>query len=130
MRVTKAIREYVEDEINRKHHEATENVGKEYYKEQKEIQEHIKQMLDEVEEKAQAYIVEHGYTHVKGYRDDSMFYISGRIIKTEEEDKCNKEYARLRDQVREKTRQVLFDLEMGETAKAELKSVLDSITIE
>lgn len=130
MRVTKAIREYVEEEIRKKYDEVVQNVCSDYYKERADLYEHIQAIIEDASMTIEQYITQRGFTYKRGYRDDNILCISGNIVKEDQEVKANNERVRLRNQMREKTKQVLFDLEMGETAKAELKDVLDNLTID
>ena len=130
MRVTKAIREYVEDEIYKKYQVKIDEVGKEYEEQRNDILDHVKEIMKEAAEKAEKYIVSQGFEYDYGYHGDCLFHISGGIKKKDIEDINYKERDLLRTKMKTKAKQVLFDLEMGETGKAELKKVLDNITID
>ena len=130
MRVTKAIREYVEDEVYKKYKEAEDNIGKEYNTERQAVLDHVVDIMYEAGEKALDYIKQSGFEYRPGYRENCIFNLAGSVEKKEMEAFIGKEYTRLRNNRDKKVKQILFDLEMGETEKAELKSVLDSVTIE
>lgn len=130
MRVTKAIREYVEDEIYKKYNDAMDKIGSDYYDERNDVCKHVIDIMNEAAVKAEAYAESRGFVCTKGYRNDSIFYMPGNVVRQDEETRINEERNHLREKMRIKTKQVLFDLEMGDTAKAELKDVLDNITID
>ena len=131
MRVTKAIREYVEEEISKKYDNAANEIGKEYYDARDVIMYEINKIIQEASDKIIKYANENGYEYQYGYRsNDSMLVLNGSIGKKEIENKIHDERMRIRNKKYDKIKEVLFNLEMGETQKAELKSVLDSITIE
>ena len=131
MRVTKAIREYVEEEITNKYAERRNTIGEAYREEQKQVEEHLKVFLEEANEKAKEYIATTGfecYSYGRYYADPFSF--NGSIRKPDME-RIHDEERRLIDmKCAAKIKQVLFDLEMGETAKNELKQVLDSIVVD
>ena len=130
MRVTRAIREYVEEEINKKYKPVIEEVGKDYFNRKEALLTRINAKINEYEKELQQMAAEEGFTVRGPYYGDRP----GQIIKMgddiwikEEQEEINEECRRLRGRITEKTRQVLFDLEMGETAKAELVEVLDRL---
>lgn len=130
MRVTKAIREYVEEQIKAKYDVKRNEVGKEYEAERKLVLDEIEKILDEANEKALEYLHSVGYESRSWHEKCPPFQINGRITKEDVEQELNNERAEWNRKCAEKIRQVLFDLEMGETAKAELKDVLDNIVVD
>lgn len=130
MRVTKSIREYVEDEIYKKYDAVANEIGSEYFKEQKEVIEAVETLMKEASKNAKAYLDTVGYEFSRYYKDDSLFHLNGNIRKPEVEKIICDRKDKIRAKAREKVRQVLFDLEMGDTEKKQLKDVLDSITVE
>ena len=130
MRVTKAIREYVEQEIEKKYLEVINNVGKEYRDERDAVEEKVKEFMHEAEKKAYEYLASTGFEIEKGYRDDCIFTLYNRPYKKDVQNEINQKQRDLEISMKQKTKQVLFDLEMGDTAKAELKEILDKITVE
>ena len=130
MRVTKAIREYVEEQIKAKYDVKRNEVGKEYEAERNLVIAELKKILDEANSKALEYLNSVGYQS-KSWREKCLpFDLNGRVTKEEVEQTLNNERAEWDRKRAEKTRQILFDLEMGETAKAELKDVLDNIIVD
>lgn len=130
MRVTRAIREYVEDEINKKYDAAMDAISADYYTERQHVIDHIHEIMREASKVAEQYIKESGYEYSYGYRNESVFSFCGNIRKEEVDKVIFEQKEKLRKNKQNKIKQVLFDLEMGDTQKAELKAVLDNIVIE
>lgn len=131
MRVTRAIREYVEAEIYKKYEGAKDQVGKEYFEEKDEVMNYIRNIALEASAKAKEYILSKGYTVKESWRNDkALFSFDGSFQKKEVEDEIFRKRNIIEENRRSKTKQVLFDLEMGDTEKAQLKNVLDSIVVE
>ena len=130
MRVTKAIREYVEEEINKKYYEKIDRIGNEYREEKEEITNKVKEIMFEAGKRAEELIRSSGFDVCYSYHSDCLFRIDGQIQKDDVEKINRQERELLRDKCKAKIKQVLFDLEMGETAKAELKDVLDNLVID
>lgn len=129
MRVSKAIREYVESEIYAKYHEASKEIGKEYYDQKQQAQEMVEEIMHEASDKAMQYLKDLGYEISMGYRDNGIFHISGSFHKPIESE-INSKRTELISKSREKARKVLFDLEMGDADKKQLKDILDNLTID
>lgn len=130
MRVTKAIREYVEEEIRKKYNEAERNIGAEYQAEKDHVIETVTKIMDKAEGEALEYLKLVGFNANPGYRSTHLFNLSGCVSKKEVEDEIWKQKDALRKRCNDKIRQILFDLEMGETGKAQLKEVLDKVTVD
>ena len=129
MRVSKAIREYVEDEIYRKYDAASKEIGKEYYDDKERAEEMVREIMDEAAHKAEQYLEDLGYKVDHGYFGRGLFSLNGSFRK-DIESEINDQRIELRNKAREKTRKVLFDLEMGEADKKELKDILDNLVID
>jgi len=129
MRISKAIREYVEEEIYKKYNDAAVEIGKEYYDEKKQAEEMVLEIMTEASKKAEEYLKDLGYMVMHSYRSDSIFSLNGSFSKPEENSINNKRND-MRAKARTKARQVLFDLEMGETTKQQLKEFLDNVVID
>lgn len=135
MRISKAIREYVEDEINQKYEDKLSSFRQDYKDEKKAVKEKLQEILDEANRKAEDYLQSVGY---KSYRFGSftngsftnMFTWEGSPCKPEIEKEIENERRSTVTKRCAKIKQVLFDLEMGETAKAELKDFLDNLEID
>ena len=76
MRVTKIIREYVEETVNGIYSPIIENCSKDYSKKKNEVEDILKKMADEFDAAAKEMIREHGFTinsyggeerHIIGY---------------------------------------------------------------
>ena len=134
MRVTKAIREYVEEEINKKYHAVIDETGKDYEAEREDVKNGVLAIMKEANERALSYIAARGFDYRRGYfrYDDSpmMFEFHGNIEREEDEKALNAERKRLNDNMRAKVKQVLFDLEIGTSGKMELRDIIDSIEVE
>lgn len=130
MRVTRAIREFVEEEIRKKYDAAAAEIGKDYEAEKQKVMDVVTKIMYKAEGEALEYLKLVGFEPSYYYRSDHFFNISGSMTKKGVEDRLFKERQELRNKCEKKIKQVLFDLEMGETEKAELKEVLDAITIE
>lgn len=130
MRVTKAIREYVEEEIYKKYDEYSANIGKEYYAEKDNVLKDIQKIIDSTNAVIIDVLKRKGFDYEYRYRNNNLITIDGYIRKTDVEQSINNQRVQLRDKAKKKIKEVLFNLEMGETQKAELKQVIDSITVE
>lgn len=130
MRVTKAIREYVEEQIKAKYNVKRNEVGKEYEAERESIASEVEKILNEANEKALTYLQSVGYENKSWRENVKPFQTNGRVTKEDVEQQLKAERAEWDRKCSEKTKQVLFDLEMGETAKAELKDVLDNLVVD
>ena len=129
MRVTKAIREYVEEEIRKKYDEKTKDIGKEYQEEKKLINDHLNEILAEANDKAMQYIESVGY-HYSSYRGDFPFTRYGEATKPAVQEAIGDERRAWETKCNAKIKEVIFNLEMGETAKAELKDLLDNMVVD
>lgn len=130
MRVTKAIREYVEEEIRRKYDAKKLEVGKEYRQEQETVKGKLQEFLDEANEKAEEYLKSVRFEAFSYRYPATTFNWNGTPRRQEIEDIINEERRLLDAKCNAKIKQVLFDLEMGDTAKAELKEILDNIVVD
>ena len=126
MRVTKIIREYVEETVNGIYNPIIENCSKDYSEKKNEVEEILEKMVDEFDTAAKKVIKEHGFT-IDSWNEEEKHVISytcnfgkkeyGSIV-----DKRNE----LRDEKRRKIQDILVNLELGGT-KAELDEMLKNI---
>ena len=130
MRVTRAIREYVEEDIRVKYDMAIAGLEPEYKAEKEAVERRIEEIRKEACDKAMAYLAEVGYERSYHWHNEGIFEYHGSVVKRDKEDRLGAETSRLRNNMLKKQKQVLFDLEMGETNKAELKEILDSVVID
>ena len=130
MRVTKAIREYVEEQIRAKYDIKRNEMGAEYSAERDQVVKEVENLLDDANKKALEYLHSVGYEVVSYRNTCPLFSMYGRVAKQDVEERLQSERAVWNKKCEAKIKQVLFDLEMGETAKAELKDVLDRIVVD
>ena len=131
MRVTKAIREYVEEEVTKKYKEKIDSVGKEYCEEKDKVLGKITEILNEANNKANDYLNSVGYKCYRyGSETERVFTIYNNPCNYDAEQKIAGEKGEIMDKMHAKVKQILFDLEMGETAKAELKELLDNLVVD
>ena len=126
MRVTKIIKEYVEETVNGIYNPIIENCSKDYSEKKNEVEEILEKMVDEFNTAAKKVIKEHGFTidswcgeekHIIGYSCN----FGDKEYKSVA-DKRNE----LRDEKRRKIQDILVTLELGGT-KAELDEMLKNI---
>ena len=126
MRVTKIIKEYVEETVNGIYNPIIENCSKDYSEKKNEVEEILEKMVDEFNAAAKKVIKEHGFTidswngeekHIINYTCNFGKKEYGSIT-----DKRNE----LRDEKRRKIQDILVNLELGGT-KAELDEMLKNI---
>ena len=126
MRVTKIIREYVEEAVNGIYDPIIENCSKDYSEKKNEVAEILEKMVNELDTTAKKVINEHGFTinswygkeqHIVGYTCN----FGDKEFKSVA-DKRNE----LRDEKRRKIQDILVNLELGGT-KAELDEMLKNI---
>ena len=126
MRVTKIIREYVEETVNGIYDPIIGNCSKDYSEKKNEVEDILEKMVDEFNVAAKKVIKEHGFTinswygkeqHIVGYTCN----FGDKEFKSVA-DKRNE----LRDEKRRKIQDILVNLELGGT-KAELDEMLKNI---
>lgn len=130
MRVTKAIREYVEDEIYKKYNAKEQAIGQEYWDEKKEIEDEILEIAADANRRAIALAESRGYEVTKGYRGDGLIFMSPNFGKRDVEKQIQDDRRQLQDRRRAKVKQILFDLEVGSTTKNELVEMIDGIEVD
>ena len=126
MRVTKIIREYVEEAVNGIYDPIIGNCSNDYSEKKNEVEEILEKMVNEFDAAAKKVIKEHGFTinswygkeqHIIGYTCN----FGDKEFKSVA-DKRNE----LRDEKRRKIQDILVNLELGGT-KAELDEMLKNI---
>ena len=127
MRVTNAIREYVTEVIRKKYDDKIHELRADYDTECKAVMKEIEEVVREAEDKALQIAAERGFEFHPSYRSDKLIGVYGNISKPDVVEYLDRESRKLHDREHQKTKQVLFDLEMGQTAKAELVAILDGI---
>lgn len=126
MRVTKIIREYVEEAVNGIYNPLIENCDGDYFEKKKEVENILEKMADEFDAAAKKVIKENGFS-IDSWDDREKTIITYT---------CNfggKEYRpileekrKLRDEKKQKVQDILVNLELGGT-KAELDEMLKNI---
>lgn len=126
MRVTKIIREYVEEAINGIYNPLVKNCDGDYYEKKKEVEEILNKMANEFDVAAKKVIKENGFS-IDSWDDKEKTIITYT---------CNfggKEYApilekrrKLRNEKARKIQDILVNLELGGT-KAELDEMLRAL---
>lgn len=126
MRVTKLIREYVEETINGIYEPLIKNCDGDYYEKKKEVKEILEKLADEFDVAAKKIIKENGFS-IDSWDDREKTIITYTC------NFGNKEYTpilekrrKLRDEKKQKVQDILVNLELGGT-KAELDEMLRNI---
>ena len=126
MRVTKLIREYVEETINGIYEPLIKNCDGDYYEKKKEVEKILEKLADEFDVAAKKIIKENGFS-IDSWDDREKTIITYTC------NFGNKEYMpilekrrKLRDEKKQKVQDILVNLELGGT-KAELDEMLKKI---
>ena len=130
MRVTRAIKEYVEQYIFQKYDEKKADVQKSYYEEKEALNKEIDQIAEEANERAKQLCRSRGFDVGNDYRGHELIYSAHNAKKEEIESLANDERRLIDNKKHAKAKQVLFDLEIGSTGKDELMEVLNGIEID
>ena len=126
MRVTKIIREYVEEAVNGIYDPIIGNCSKGYSEKKNEVEEILKKMVDEFDTAAKKVIKEHGFT-IDSWNEKEYHIISYTCnFGKKEYDSIADKRNELRDEKRRKVQDILVNLELGGT-KAELDEMLKNI---
>ena len=129
MRVTKAIREYVDEEIRKKYFEKEREIGREYYDKQDALVEKMEHKKEEFEKELIQMANLEGFEITPNWQG-YILQLYPKVTIPEEESKYAHEKTILHQNMQKKIREILFDLEMGETAKSELRQILDNVVVE
>ena len=126
MRVTKLIREYVEETINGIYEPLIKNCDGDYYEKKNEVEKILEKLADEFDAAAKKIIKENGFS-IDSWDDREKTIITYTC------NFGNKEYMpilekrrKLRDEKKQKVQDILVNLELGGT-KAELDEMLKKI---
>lgn len=127
MRVTKAIREYVETEVRRKFDPVFRKVREPYNARREALIADLKKLNEEVNQKANELIASHGFStrpeqKAFGFRDYAF------EDKTAWAEVCKKE-AELREREDRAIMDIIISLELGETTKDQLRAALDAVEV-
>lgn len=126
MRVTKIIKEYVEETVNGIYDPIIRNCSKDYSIKKNEVEDILEKMVDEFNVAAKKVIKEHGFT-IDSWNGEEKHIINYtcNFGKKEFESVADKRNE-LRDEKRRKIQDILVNLELGGT-KAELDEMLKNI---
>lgn len=126
MRVTKLIREYVEETVNGIYEPLIKNCDGDYYEKKKEVAKILEKLADEFDAAAKKIIKENGFS-IDSWDDREKTIITYTC------NFGNKEYMpilekrrKLRDEKKQRVQDILVNLELGGT-KAELDEMLKKI---
>ena len=126
MRVTKIIKEYVEETVNGIYDPIIENCSKDYSEKKNEVEEILEKMVSEFDTAAKKVIKEHGLTiNLWCGREEHIVYHTCNFGDKEYKSVTDKRNE-LRDEKRRKIQDILVNLELGGT-KAELDEMLKNI---
>jgi hypothetical protein len=126
MRVTKIIREYVEETVNEIYNPLIKNCSKDYSEKKNEVEDILGKMTKEFDAAAKKVIKEHGFT-VNSWNGEEKHIVSYTCNFGEKEYVPVREKNRkLNDEKRQKIQDILVNLELGGT-KAELDEMLKNI---
>ena len=126
MRVTKIIREYVEETVNGIYDPIIGNCSKDYSSKKNEVEDILEKMVDEFDAAAKKVIKEHGFT-INSWDEKERHIISYTCnFGAKEYESITHKRNELRDEKRRKIQDILVNLELGGT-KAELDEMLKNI---
>lgn len=126
MRVTKIIREYVEEAVNGIYNPLIKNCDGDYYEKKKEVEEILEKMADEFDAAAKKVIKENGFS-IDSWNDREKTIITYTCnFGGKESMPILEKRRKLRDEKTRKIQDILVNLELGGT-KAELDEMLKKI---
>lgn len=126
MRVTKIIRDYVEEAVNGIYDPIIGNCSKDYSEKKNEVEEILEKTVNEFDAAAKKMIEEHGFT-IDSWNEQEYHIISYTCnFGKKEYDSIADKRNELRDEKRRKIQDILVNLELGGT-KAELDEMLKNI---
>ena len=126
MRVTKIIREYVEETVNGIYNPIINNCSKGYSEKKNEVEDILEKMADEFDAAAKKIIKEHGFT-INSWNGEEKHIVSYTCNFGEKEYRpILEERRKLRDEKAQKIQDILVNLELGGT-KAELDEMLRAL---
>lgn len=126
MRVTKIIREYVEETVNGIYDPIIGDCSKDYSSKKNEVEGILEKMADEFDVAAKKIIKEHGFT-INSWNGEEKHIVSYTCNFGEKEyEPILVERRKLRNEKMQKIQDILVNLELGGT-KAELDEMLKNI---
>ena len=128
MRVTKRIEEYISRTINSKAQSKIDEIWEPSHKEQEQIREQLKAILDEANHKAEELLAQHPqYTMKNRYSSNAAFCSNDCLgFKPGYDRELAEETARIRNASREAVENIILELELGGD-KAMLEKLLNEV---
>lgn len=126
MRVTKIIREYVEEAINGIYDPLIENCSGDYYKKKNEVRKILEKMAGEFDAAAKKMIKETGFSIDSWDEKERAIITYTCNFGGKERASILEKENKLKDEKRQKIQNILVNLELGGT-KAELDEMLKNI---
>lgn len=130
MRVTKLIKNYVEESVNAIYNPQIDAVGEEYFARRDAVQAIINEKVAAQVKELDAIVAESGfeyqYNHMSRYNENLQFH--NTLIQPSELDAITVRKARLREEKKKAIENILLTLELGGT-KADLDKMLAEIKI-
>ena len=127
MRVTKAIKDFIVKEITNKYQPIYDDIGNEYRQLLDAYKEEIRALEIDTVEKAKAIAAKFGLQYHTNYRIAEVSRSALNPVVTDEISQRRHELYEKKEQM---ISDLLLDLELGETTKAELKAVLENVSFE
>ena len=125
MRVTKAIRDYVEKKVFDEYDKAKNELKREYEERVEKAKEEIKKMLEgDVIENINMVLGYYGMEQIKA--EDAFYRIYVSVQNREEESELNEKRKKIYDSAKDKITEILATLELGGT-KEDLNKMLSKI---
>ena len=125
MRVTKAIRDYVEKKVFDEYDKAKNELKREYEERVEIAKEEIKKMLEgDVIENINMVLGYYGMEQIKA--EDAFYRIYVSVQNREEESELNEKRKKIYDSAKDKITEILATLELGGT-KEDLNKMLSKI---
>lgn len=125
MRVTKLIKEYVTETVNKAYNPRIEEIGAEYMEEKHQLEDNIQKIIDEANAKVMQMMSELGY-ECSYYNRTTPVALRGNIANPEKSEQMIAEKTKLRNERDNKIKDILLNLELGAT-RAELDEMLKNI---
>ena len=128
MRVTKRIEEYISRTINNKAQSKIDEIWEPSHKEQEQIKEQLKAILDEANSKAEELLAQHPqYTMKNQYGSKAAFYFNDYLgFKPGYDRELAQETDRIRKASRAAVENIVLELELGGD-KAMLEKMLNEV---
>ena len=124
MRVTKLIREYVENSVKAVYEPKIEAVGEEYQARKRALKEQLETFIEQADASAKKMIADAGF-EIR-YNRDYFIHSYGEVYIKKLEDENGAKRNALHAEMHEKINDILLNLELGAT-RAELEEMIKNI---